>query len=182
MTNWRRNIWAFVSLAALGSALSGAPKEGPKADLTLKDMSGKKVRLRDLQGKVVVVNFWATWCIPCMHEMPMLVDSEKAYSARGVVFIAASLDDDKSRSKIPAFVSKYQISFPVWVGADAVSLSRLGLGEAVPDTVFIDAEGRVAFRVLGEIRKDEVTERLEWLTGKQTGTAPEAKVVHLEPR
>src|SRR5579872_4111987 len=111
MSSRHRYFRALLSLAALGAALSGAPKEAPKADLTLKDLNGKKVRLRDFQGKVVVVNFWATWCIPCMHEMPMLVEAEKEYSGRGVVFVAASLDDDKARAKIPAFVSKYQISF-----------------------------------------------------------------------
>ena len=110
----------------------------------------------------------------------MLVEAEKEYNPRGVVFVAASLDDDKSRAQIPAFVSKYQIAFPVWVGADAGSLDKLGLGEAVPATVFIDAEGRIAFRVLGEIRQEELKERLEWLTGKQTGSPPEARVVHLE--
>ena len=180
MSNRRRNIWAAAGLAVVASALYGASKEASKADLTLKDIHGKRVRLRDLQGKIVVLNFWATWCGPCNQEMPMLVEAEKEYGPRGVVFVGASLDDEKTRANIPAFLSKYQINFPIWVGAGPDELEKLGLGVAVPDTAFIDAEGRIVARILGEIRKEEIRERLEWLTGKQTGPPPEAKVVHLE--
>src|SRR6058998_176933 len=69
----------FVALCALIQSVlpvNGAPKETPKAELTLKDANGQRVRLRDYRGKVVVLNFWATWCVPCNEEMPMLVEAE----------------------------------------------------------------------------------------------------------
>ena len=113
-------------------------KEAPKADLTLKDASGQKVSLRDYRGKIVVLNFWATWCGPCNDEMPMIVEIEKEYRSRGVVFVAASLDDAKTKSQIPAFLSKYQVGFPVWYGASGDDLAKLSMGEAVPDTAFLD--------------------------------------------
>jgi len=94
--------------------------------------------------------------------------------------LRVSLDDAKTRSQIPAFVSKYQIGFPVWYGATGEDLAKLNLGEAVPDTVFIDQEGRIVARVMGQMRKNELKERLDWLTGDRTSPAPQPVVKHLE--
>jgi thiol-disulfide isomerase/thioredoxin len=168
-----------VLLPILILGIAALAKDPPKAELNLKDSAGQKVSLRDLRGKIVVLNFWATWCGPCNEEMPMIVELEKVYRDRGVVFIAASLDDAKTRSHIPAFVGKYQIGFPVWYGASGDDLDRLGMGEAVPDTAFIDQEGRIVARVLGQMRKDELVERLDWLTGNRTASAPKPLVNHL---
>ena len=149
------------------------------ADLSLKDADGQKVRLSDLKGKPVVLNFWATWCGPCKAEMPMLVEVEKEAGARGVVFIGASLDDGKTRSKVPAFVAEHGIRFAIWYGATDRDLDRLGMGEAVPATAFIDADGRIVSRILGQAREEEVRERVKWLAGDRSGAAPAAIVKHL---
>jgi thiol-disulfide isomerase/thioredoxin len=156
--------------------------DAPKADLTLKDAAGQKVRLRDLRGKPVLLNFWATWCGPCKAEMPILVQMEKEYESRGVLFIGASLDDGKTKAQIPGFLAENQVTFPVWYGATADNLEDLKLGGAVPATVFLDAEGHVVARILGQARPEEVKERLEWLTGNQSGSAPAPLVKHLEPK
>ena len=169
-----------VLFSGLILSLAAVAKDPPKADLTLKDSTGQKVSLRDLRGKNVVLNFWATWCVPCNDEMPMIVEMEKEYRARGVVFIAASLDDSKTRSQIPAFVSKYQIGFPVWYGATGDDLAKLNMGEAVPGTAFIDQEGRIVARVLGQMRKQDLKERLDWLSGDRSGAAPPPIVKHLD--
>ena len=167
-------------LAAVMLPLYGASKELAKAELNLKDMHGQKVRLRDLRGKPVVLNFWATWCGPCKAELPMLVEAAKNYESRGVVFLAVSLDDEKTKQLVPAFVSAHQISFPVWLGASADDLGKLGLGEAVPATAFLDQDGHIMSRILGQLREQDLKERLDWLTGDRTGTPPEAIVKHLE--
>ena len=80
-----------------------------------------------------------------------------------------SLDDDKSQGKIPAFVRDHYIGFPIWVGASGDDLDRLDMGPAVPATAFLDQQGRIVARVSGEIRPEEIKERLEWLTQGQTG-------------
>jgi thiol-disulfide isomerase/thioredoxin len=160
--------------------LPGAPKEAAKSDLTLKDANGQKVRLRDLRGKVVVLNFWATWCAPCKAEMPLLVEMEKDYGSRGVVFVGASLDDDQSKALIPAFIATHKIDFAIWYGATGDDLAKLELGEAVPATAFLDQEGHIVARVLGQLRKEDVQARLDWLTGDRKGPAPQALVKHLE--
>lgn len=166
---------------ALGSLLAlpaGVSKEAPKAELSLKSLDGQRVRLSHYRGKIVLLNFWATWCGPCNAEMPMLAEAERDYRSRGVIFIAASLDDAKSRTQIPAFVSRHQVGFPVWLGATADDLDRLGMGLAVPATAFLDQEGHIVSRVQGQIRDEELKERLDWLLGSRTGRAPPALVRH----
>jgi thiol-disulfide isomerase/thioredoxin len=159
--------------------LTGASKKESPAELNLIDLDGKKVHLKDLRSKIVVLNFWATWCGPCKDEMPMIVEVEKAWAPKGVVFIGASLDDKKTINAIPAFMQKYRIDFPVWTGATGDDMDKLKMGEAVPDTAFIDEGGVIVSRVEGEIKKAELLERLEWLTGDRKGPAPQALVRNL---
>jgi thiol-disulfide isomerase/thioredoxin len=143
-------------------------------------MNGKKVRVSDLRGKIVVLNFWATWCLPCRTEMPMLVEAEKEYASRGVVFVAVSLDDRQTRPKIPEFVDQFKIGFPVWVGGSIMDLEDLKLGQALPATAFVDREGRIVARVLGQVPRNELYERLDWLTGDRSGSPPNPLVRHAD--
>jgi thiol-disulfide isomerase/thioredoxin len=158
---------------ALVSAFAARP-----VGLTLKDLKGQRARLQDYRGKVVVLNFWATWCLPCAKEMPTLVEAAREYGPQGVVFVAVSLDDRTTRPKIQDFVEKFQIDFPVWQGASTMDLQDLKLGEAVPATAFIDRDGRIVARVLGQIPKDQLKERLDWLTGDRRGPAPDSMVTN----
>ena len=178
---WVRNaVLGLLSLALLASMPSSYAKDPAKADLSLKDLSGKRVHLRDYQGKIVVLNFWATWCGPCREEMPRLVEAEKEYAPRGVVFLGASLDDEKTQKNIPGFVRDHGIDFSIWVGASADDLDKLSMGPAVPATAFVDQDGRIVARVSGEVRMEEIKERLDWLVQGKIGPAPQAQVVHLE--
>jgi thiol-disulfide isomerase/thioredoxin len=125
-------------------------------DLVLKDAGEHKVWLRDLRGKVVVLNFWATWCGPCNAEMPMIAAFEKEYGERGVVFIGASMDDAKTRDRVPEFVREHHVGFRIWYGATADDLDEVKLGNAVPATAFVDKDGSVVARIQGQARSDEV--------------------------
>src|SRR5580704_18781688 len=101
-TNFRMlRLALFVFIAALVVCEPGVSMDPPRAALVLKDASGERVRLSDYRGKVVVLNFWATWCAPCRDEIPMLVEMEKEYRSRGVVFIGASLDEERTSRQIP---------------------------------------------------------------------------------
>ncbi len=179
MSRMRRALWILVAFPLIAAAVK---KEAP-VDLTLSDLDGKRVHLRDYRGKVVVLNFWATWCAPCRDEMPLLTAAEKQWREKGVVFVAVSLDEKDSRKSIPEFVKRFQIGFPVLAGATGDDLARLGLGEAVPDTAFLDERGVIVFRVLGQMREGELEERLRWITGDRAQQSlqptPQLRTVHL---
>src|SRR6266498_3922656 len=178
------NRWSAVGLCAcvlMVFATCAAAKDSAKpTDLTLKDLHGGRVNLREHRGKIVVLNFWATWCQPCNHEMPLLVAAEKEYRARGVIFIGASLDDSKSQPRIPDFLARHEIAFPIWTGANGDDLARLRMGEAVPATAFPNRDGVIVARISGEARNEEIKERIEWLLGDRTGHAPQPFIKHLD--
>ncbi len=165
-----RTLPAFFTSVSLIFAAGQAPR----VQLSLKSIDGQHVRLSDYRGKVVVLNFWATWCAPCAAELPMLVQAEKYYNPKGVVFIAASVDDRKSKKRVPDFVGRYNVAFPVWMDATTGDLLRLGMGTAVPATAFLDREGRIVARVEGQMREGDLRERLDWLLGDRTRPAPPA--------
>ncbi|MGA8593405.1 MAG: TlpA disulfide reductase family protein [Bryobacteraceae bacterium] len=171
-----RSVFAASILVATATLIAGGKKS---SDLVLHDLSGKKVQLRDYRGKVVVLNFWATWCAPCREEMPMIVEAEKTWAAKGVTFIAISLDSSKTKKNIPSFIELYHVDFPVWSGASVDDLDKLRMGQGVPDTAFLDEDGVVVARVLGEIRRGELDERLVWLTGDRKSAPPSALISHL---
>jgi thiol-disulfide isomerase/thioredoxin len=91
--------------------------------LSFNDLSGKSHSLTDYRGKIVVLNFWATWCLPCREEMPMLSKLASGYADKEVVFLAVSIDDAQSQPKIPRFLEKTKIALPVFTGATTATLS-----------------------------------------------------------
>ena len=168
-----------IAAAVFTSAILIGAAESRAVNLPFKDMNGNKVKVSDLRGKSVVMNFWATWCVPCRAEMPLFVEAESIYGPRGVAFVAVSLDDRQTRPKIPEFVHEFKIGFPVWVGASTMDLDDLKMGTALPATAFLDRDGRIVARVLGQIPKDELYERLDWLTSNREGPAPKPLVRHV---
>lgn len=176
----RRGIKAALAGAALAACLAtGARADGIAPPLLLSDLAGASQSLENYRGKIVVLNFWATWCGPCLEEMPMLADIQKKFGHRDVVVIGVSLDDGDPRRKVPEFVRKKKINFPIWLNGTTEDLERFGLGEALPATAFIDREGRVTGRVLGMLRKRDLRNRVEWLLGEGKGKPPEPLVNNL---
>ena len=179
-TGFTRSGGAIALVSVVLASLIAAEKPSKPVDLSMTDLNGARVRLRDLRGKPVVLNFWATWCVPCKQEMPLLVDAEREYKQRGVTFLGLSLDDKDTRGRIPDFLAKYGVKFPIWTGASGDTLAELKMGEAVPATAFIDPEGRIVARISGLIRKEELKERIDYLLSDRSGPAPKAFVEHLE--
>jgi thiol-disulfide isomerase/thioredoxin len=142
------------------------------AQIALRDTQGNTQDISRYKGKILVLNFWATWCAACQHEMPLLNEMQKKYEDDGVVVLAASVDDEKTQPLIEPFAEKNKIPFPLLVGATTDHMKQLQLGEAVPATAFFDADGNLIGRVLGELNKSDLQRRLEWMLGKRHGKAP----------
>lgn len=168
------------SIAFLSPTPALAKKTPGAIKLTLQDKNGKRVSLQNLRGQVVVLNFWATWCGPCNAETPILVQAAQQYEGQSVVFLGASVDDAKTQKNIPAFLDRYHVTYPILTGASGDDVEKLKLGIAVPATAFIDANGIIRFRILGQMRPGELQERIEWLLHGHAGPAPVPLVVHLD--
>lgn len=129
-------------------------------------------RLDVHEGKVVVLNFWASWCSPCKKELPLLAKLHREWSERGVVFVGASTDTDADREKAEALLAKSKVDYEIWYGLSPTEMHEVGLGEALPVTAVFDRDGRRAFRIVGEIRRKHLEQRLEWLLGDRSQDPP----------
>ncbi len=117
----------------------------PAANFTLKDLNSNEWNFSDHRGKVVVVNYWATWCPPCRVETPGLVSFAEEYKARGVETVGVTVDDDLSL--VPPFVEKYKIKYPILTAGVDPNISS---GEmALPTTFLYDKNGRLAKKYTG---------------------------------
>lgn len=136
---------------------------GLEAELTLKDLSGVEQRLSGHRGRIVVLNFWATYCVPCRKEMPDLAAIQNEYAALGVQVIGASADPFEDRAKVMRFVKETKLNFPVWLGASASDMQKFGLGSALPGTVIIGRDGKIVSTLRGIIKQADLKKRLETL-------------------
>lgn len=161
--------------AALLLPTAGAVAGASLPKLKVKDLEGNKETLQPYEGqaKIIVLNFWATWCGPCNEEMPMLVKEQAKYKSRGVEVIGVSIDKSSDKDKVRDFIAKYHIDFPIWVGGTGDDVSRWKLGPAVPATAFIQ-DGKIVGRVWGEMRQPSFEHRINWLLGNHEGTPPKA--------
>lgn len=137
-------------------------------DFTLKDADGKAVKLSDYKGKVVLLNFWATWCGPCKIEIPWFMDFEQQYKDRGFAVLGVSMDED-GWSAVKPFVVSRKINYRVLLGNDEVGTLYGGV-EALPTTFVIDRDGRVAATHMGLVSKSVYqNDILHLLEGKAAG-------------
>lgn len=146
---------------------------GVATDLELKDLQGNLQSLEDYKGKIVVLNFWATWCQPCRKEMPVFVKLQSEYEGRGVQFVAASTDDLDEKKAVENFAQKYKLNFPVWVGATLEQQAGFKLGTSLPATVILDQQGQGRFRIIGQAEESILRERLDWLLSDKSSPQPE---------
>jgi peroxiredoxin len=137
------------------------PAERVQADdFSVRNLNGEKWSLQDQRGKVVLVNFWATWCPPCRIETPALVDLYEKYSEQGFTVAGITMDDEPEAA-VPDFLKKYQIRYPILVPAAQFSL--LNEVEALPTSVLIDRSGRIARKYVGLVTERGLTDDIETL-------------------
>ena len=156
----------FLKVNALKVLDAPLPKPKPISDdavLSLKDLTGAQQSLESYRGRVVVLNFWATWCEPCKKEMPDLSEIQNHYAAFGVQVIGAAGDAPADSAKVLKFIKEFKINFPVWVGATTDDMERFGVGSVLPATVIIDRTGKIVRREIGIIKPEELREFLDAL-------------------
>ncbi|TJY59354.1 TlpA family protein disulfide reductase [Sinimarinibacterium sp. CAU 1509] len=125
-------------------------------DLQLHDLQGATHRLSELRGKWVLINFWASWCAPCMDELPLLVEAQKRYGMHGLQILGPALDDADSVAPV---VTRFGINYPVsadFTGADAAMQAFGNEKSALPYSVLIDPQGRVDRLMLGALKPGDL--------------------------
>ena len=168
-------VAALVLLSGCSSpgsvrAAVASEKDRKKApDFALKDATGATVKLSDYRGKVVLLNFWATWCGPCQIEIPWFIDFQQQYKDSNFVIVGVSLDDDGWKSVKP-YVEKKKINYRVVIGTEELSTLYGGV-DSLPTTFIIDRGGRIASKHEGLISKSEyLNEIVDLLKSKGEGT------------
>ncbi len=152
--------------ATPGTAAKDAGQPAP--DVTLKDLDGKDVSIAQYKGKVVLVNFWATWCEPCRFEIPWLIEMQQKYGAKGFTVLGIAMDDE-GRSVVAPWVqkerfdvngTKSQMNYPIVIGNDAAA-DKFGGLFGYPTSVLIGRDGKQIKRVTGLISYDEISKTIE---------------------
>jgi len=139
--------WTPRPRAALGAACPANAKDA-NLNFTLKDMNGRDFRLADYKGKVILLDFWATWCGPCKYEIPGFVELQDQYGSQGLQVVGVSVDD--TADKLPPFVKEFKMNYPVLVG-----LGRDDVQEAygpiwgIPVNVLISRDDKICARHTG---------------------------------
>ena len=134
--------------ASAKNGAMGALGGGPAPDFTLKTLDGKTLKLSDLRGKAVLLNFWATWCAPCKIETPWIVDLQTQYGAQGLQVVGVSMDDESDTDDVKKFVSEMKMNYPILRGTEDVGDLYGGLNY-LPTTYFVGRDGKVTGRLLG---------------------------------
>jgi peroxiredoxin len=137
---------AGVPATAAIATCDGKSRKAP--DFTLKDMHGKDVRLASYKGKVVLINFWATWCGPCKYEIPLFVDLQNRFASQGLAFLGISVDDPIDTLR--PFVSEYKMNYPVLIGLGREDVQdSYGPMFGIPVTVVVGRDGMICTRYFG---------------------------------
>ena len=162
---------ALEVLAVSQAEREAANVVGKEVNLTLKDPFGGEQSLSALKGRIVVLNFWATYCVPCRKEMPDLAAIQNEYAALGVQVVGASADALEDRAKVLEFVKETKVNFPIWTGATTADMMRFGLGAALPGTVIIGRDGRVAKVISGVVNQADLKKQIDAMIAAAEKTA-----------
>jgi peroxiredoxin len=146
-------LWTLASRASPSEIAAGdqppSPQEGFSApDFTLTTLAGESLTLSDLRGKVVLLNFWASWCLPCKAEMPALQHAYIDYRDLGLEIVAVNTTYQDTEQNARAFVEEFQLTFPIPMDLDGSVSDKYTL-HGLPTTFFIDRQGQIQKVVVG---------------------------------
>lgn len=182
LSSTRNRFAASILLLTLCSAACGskAGEQGensakaakarkPAPDFSLKDADGASVKLSDLKGKVVLLNFWATWCGPCALEIPWFIEFEQQYKNRGLEIVGVSMDEE-GWTAVKPYIAQKKINYRILLGNDSVGQLYGGV-DSLPTTFIIDREGRLAFPPhVGLVGKNDYLKEIQSLLDDRTNS------------
>lgn len=169
-----KSVIRINSLRILDEAVKKPVPSSDDAMLALNDLTGSPQSLEGYRGRVVVLNFWATWCEPCKQEMPDLSAIQNDYAALGVQVVGAASDTAADSAKVLKFIREVKVNFPVWLGATTNDMRRFGVGEVLPATIIVDKSGKIVWREIGIIKPAELRKELDKLLLPQVSAAARA--------
>jgi len=163
-------VWIdrFMPHQASTPVAASSASLAPEPDVTFKNLQGGEVPLASLKGKVVLVNFWATWCEPCRSEIPVLIALQDRYSARGFTMLGASMDEDGVKAVDP-FIHTTQFNvagqertmdYPIVLGSDAIT-DKFGGLLGMPTSYLISRDGKIVKKYIGVVNEAQVTKDVE---------------------
>ncbi|HDL65102.1 MAG TPA: TlpA family protein disulfide reductase [Proteobacteria bacterium] len=140
---------AIFSTACNNGSADSAAARGLKIapDFNLKKLEGGTIKLSDYRGKVIILDFWATWCPPCRKEIPDFVELQKEYGDKGLIILGISLDQNPKQA-LPAFIKKYKVNYPILLTDGKVDKSYGGV-TGIPTTFIIDRKGEIYKHYVG---------------------------------
>jgi thiol-disulfide isomerase/thioredoxin len=157
-------------------ALAGDARGAVAPDFTLKTLDGKNVKLSDLRGKAVLLNFWATWCGPCKIEIPWFMELEKQYASKGLVVVGVAMDDN-AKDVVPKFAQDMKIDYPVLIGTEQVA-DQYGGVEGLPTTFYIGRDGKIVKKIAGLTSHSDIEDNIKAALNTPNGSqAPTAMLV-----
>lgn len=160
-------FWSFTSVASAQSAngvLKPAKERKAAPELGLEDSVGKQANLRDYRGKVVILDFWATWCHGCKEEIPWFAEFQNKYQDQGLNVIGVSLDDEGWKVVKP-FIKSASVSYRIVLGNDATA-KAYAIGQ-MPDTFVIDGQGRIAATYVGMVDREALEKNIQTLMSEK---------------
>ena len=150
-------VLAAIALAFLPASVLGQEVMAPQ--FTLRDVNGRTVRLSDYRGKVVLINFWATWCPPCRVEVPDLVKFQKEHGKQGLQIIGITYPPER-RARVRKFARSQKVNYPIVLGTREIK-ARFSSDETLPLTVVINRDGKVSEIISGILFREEFDEKIK---------------------
>ncbi len=146
----------LLALAGVGVGWQSITPSPPARDrarpFTVRTLDGRTLRLSDLRGRPVIVDFWATWCAPCRVSMPLLSRMQDRFAREGLVVVGLSVDDVAPQD-VRSFAERMRVRFPVAMASESV-MEDYGPIRSIPTTVFIDRRGHIVRRVVGYLDRE----------------------------